>query len=204
MESHLLISTQSNHDMPWLPPCALCSVADAAHAAANSPLACLQLLAHAPAILARHGPFADAAALFAAVRDGAQSVDAVLEADARPVVVLGPDGVPRLAADVVEEGVLPAAARLVDCALRLVAARAPPPARTKDARDGDARDDTDGCTCPLAPLPCWTRSLSHTRLCASHRPCAAAAIGNNHPLCTMDAEKQEPQPEPLEACVPPA
>ena len=45
---------------------------------------------------------------------------------------------------------------------------------------------------------------SHTRLCASHRACAAAAIGNDHPLCTMDAEKQEPQPEPLEACVPPA
>lgn len=44
---------------------------------------------------------------------------------------------------------------------------------------------------------------SHTRLCASHRACAAAAIGNDHPLCTMDAEKQEPQPEPLEACVPP-
>lgn len=114
-----------------LPPCALCSVADAAHAAANSPLACLQLLAHAPAVLARHGPFADAAALFAAVRDGVQSVAAVLEADGRPVVLLGPDGVPRLAAHVVEEGVLPAAAaRLVDRALRLVAARAP--ARAKD------------------------------------------------------------------------
>ena len=45
---------------------------------------------------------------------------------------------------------------------------------------------------------------SHTRLCASHRACASAAIGNDHPLCTMDAEKQEPQPEPREACVPPA
>ena len=61
---------------------------------------------------------------------------------------------------------------------------------------------TDDCSCPLAPLPCWTCSLS-TRLCASHRACEAAAIGNDHPLCTMDAEKQEPQPEPLEACVPP-
>jgi hypothetical protein len=44
---------------------------------------------------------------------------------------------------------------------------------------------------------------SHTRLCASHRACAAAANGNDHPLCTMDAEKREPQSEPLEACVPP-
>jgi hypothetical protein len=62
---------------------------------------------------------------------------------------------------------------------------------------------TDDCSCPLAPLPCWTCSLS-TRLCASHRACEAAAIGNDHPLCTMDAEKQEAQPESLEACVPPA
>ena len=61
---------------------------------------------------------------------------------------------------------------------------------------------TDDCSCPLAPRPCW--ALSHTRMCASHRACAAAAISNDHPLCTMDAEKQEPQPEPLEACVPPS
>ena len=63
---------------------------------------------------------------------------------------------------------------------------------------------TDDCTCPLAPHCHAGQALSHTLLCASHRACAAAAIGNDHPLCTMDAEKQEPQPEPLEACVPPA
>ena len=62
---------------------------------------------------------------------------------------------------------------------------------------------TDDCTCPLAPHCHAGQALSHTLLCASHRACAAAAIGNDHPLCTMDAEKQEPQPEPLEACVPP-
>jgi hypothetical protein len=46
-------------------------------------------------------------------------------------------------------------------------------------------------------------SLTHW-LCASHRECAAAANCNNHPLCTMDAEKREQLPEPLDACVPPA
>ena len=72
---------------------------------------------------------------------------------------------------------------------------------------------TDDCSCPRRSRSRRTHSIatdhghaghaSHTRLCASHRACAAAAIGNDHPLCTMDAEKQEPQPEPLEACVPP-
>jgi len=63
---------------------------------------------------------------------------------------------------------------------------------------------TDDCTCPLAPRCHAGQALSHTRLCSSYRACAAAAIGNDHPLCTMDAEKQEPQPEPVDACVPPA
>ena len=63
---------------------------------------------------------------------------------------------------------------------------------------------TDDCTCPRAPRGHAGQAFSHTRLCSSHRACAAAAIGNDHPLCTMDAEKQEPQPGPLEACVPPA
>jgi hypothetical protein len=44
---------------------------------------------------------------------------------------------------------------------------------------------TDDCTCPLAPRGHAGQALSHTRLCASHRACAAAAIGNDHPLCTI-------------------
>ncbi len=76
-------------------------------------------------MLARHGPFADAAAVFSAVRDGALATAAVLQADRHPIVVFGPDGVPRLDAHFVDEGILPAEiALLLDNGMRLASAAA--------------------------------------------------------------------------------
>ena len=108
-----------------LPPCALCSLADAVHAAETNPVAALHLLIHAPVVLARHGPLAQAAAVFAAACEGAQRLAAAVQADARPAIVLGPDGAPRLGAHVLEDGLLsPLAARLVERGLTAVAAAA--------------------------------------------------------------------------------
>jgi hypothetical protein len=96
-----------------LPPCTLCSLTDVARAAAQNPLGVLNLLVHAPAVLARHGPFADAAAVFSAILDGVQKSASVLEADPRPLIFLGSDGAPRVGAHIADEGILPAEVVLV-------------------------------------------------------------------------------------------
>ena len=89
-----------------LPPCALCSLADAVLAAETNPVTAMHLLILDPAVLTRHGPLAEAAAVFAAVCEGAQRLAAAVQADAHPAVVLGPDGAPRLGAHVVEDCLL--------------------------------------------------------------------------------------------------
>jgi hypothetical protein len=108
-----------------LPPCTLCSLTDVARAAAQNPLGVLNLLVHAPAVLARHGPFADAAAVFSAILDGVQKSASVLEADPRPLIFLGSDGAPRVGAHIADEGILPAEVVLViERALRFVSSAA--------------------------------------------------------------------------------
>jgi hypothetical protein len=58
-----------------------------------------------------------------------------------------------------------------------------------------SRNSLPRTTAPVLWHHCHAgHALSHTRLCASHRPCAAAAICNDHPMCTIDAEKQAPPP----------
>ncbi len=89
-----------------LPPCALCSLADAVHAAETNPVTAMHLLIHDPAVLVRHGPLAEAAAVFAAVCEGAQRLAAAVQADTHLAVVLGPDGAPCLDAHVVEDCLL--------------------------------------------------------------------------------------------------
>jgi hypothetical protein len=33
---------------------------------------------------------------------------------------------------------------------------------------------TDDCSCPLAPLPCWTRSHTHTAVCIAQSVCSSS------------------------------
>jgi hypothetical protein len=96
-----------------LPPCTLCSLTDVTRAAHRNPIGVLNLLVHAPVVLARHGPFADAAVVFSAILDAVRKSVSVLEADPRPLIFLGSDGAPHVGAHIVDEGILPAEVVLV-------------------------------------------------------------------------------------------
>ena len=134
-----------------LPPCTLCSLTDVARAAAQNPLAVLNLLVHAPAVLARHGPLAEGAAVLSAIAAGVRKSAKVLEADPRPLLFLGPDGAPRVSAHIAAEGILPAEiVRVIESAMRFVASGARGanaslrPARAANASLRPARDGDHG------------------------------------------------------------